>query len=329
MMHLGYSVRNTVQQTGAVPIVMKEVGPVKLTQATAHFNANRKELKKEINSKSKFMENRSQLVSREIREAINRVTATGKAQKHWNEFRGKAFIMQITIDSELAYPTWWAAYTTAMEKHGDEKRARIEADDAVGRSVGSGSDLHLGRFYQSSQGELIKTLGMFGSWFNAYYQRLYRSSKGGEDFFNADFAMEALTMPIIVGTLSQLLIGDLPDSDEAWWEYITKNGFYFLLGTLPILREVASHIQGFTPATPLTNIPAAVVRAGQETSAYLDGNQSPLKTVVDLGKAATSVVPVPMSGQVWRILDGVDAVNQGEDPIRPYQIVVEGREKDK
>ena len=330
LMHLGYSIRNTVQQLSAVPIAIGEVGPVKFLQASAQLLAHSGDQINFVNSKSKFMENRARLVNRETREFMKQLIAKSEIGHTWEKFKAHAFILQTMTDSVIAYPTWLAAYNNAMEEHGDEKRSRIEADTVVAQSVGSGSDLHLGRIMQSNQGEMIKTVTMFGSWFNAYYQRLYRSSKGGEDFLNIAFVMDALILPFIVANITQALIMDTPDDDETMAEYLFKNTFFFLTGTIPVINQTATYVKGFTPSAPIYGLTGSPVRIAQEAESMLSGRQSGLKTASDIGKAVTSVVPVPGSGQAWRIIDYADAYMRGEERhFNPYQMLTEGPDKDR
>jgi len=328
--HLGYSLRNTIQQVSAIPIAMKEVGPVKWAQAAMQTYGFKREMVQFINSKSQFMNNRSQVVNRDSREFMKKMIATSKADARWQAFKSHAFILQTTVDMWVSYPTWLASYQNAMEKHGDDARARIEADTSVAQSVGSGSDMHLGRIMQSNQNEWVKTITVFGSWFNAYYQRLYKSSKGGEDFMNMEFAVDALILPIIVSTITQALILDTPDPDETWYQYLAKNTFGFLLGTIPVLNQITTFMSGFTPSAPISALPETLIKAPKELYAYSQGNQTGLKTVADVGSLVTSLVPAPSSGQVWRMLDYVDSYMRGEeDGFNPYQMFAEGRDKDK
>jgi hypothetical protein len=329
LMHLGFSPRNTVQQVGAVPIVIAEVGAVPYAQMSAQFLGKPREFKKKVDSMSAFMRNRAQVVNRDTKEALRKMVTTHKGLKAYRDIASKAFIMQTMTDSAIAYPTWMAKYNQEIADHGDEKKARLEADNAVSRSVGSGSDMHLGRLLQSNQSEFIKTITMFGSWFNAYYQRLYRATKGGEDFMTVAFAVEGVLLPIIVANITQALILDTPDDDETLMQYLRKNTLMFLAGTIPILRQMGSFIEGFTPVTPVDTIPSSAVRAAREVDAYMDGRQTGLKMTTDIGKAITSVVPVPGSGTIWRSMDYMDSYMQGEtEGFNPYQMVTEGRDRD-
>ena len=331
MMHLGYSIRNVMQQFSAAPLAAREVGVVKYTQAMMHWASNPKRQIGMVNSKSAFMKNRAQLVNREAREYMRKMMATSKGAELWQDIRSRAFFMQTMVDSSIAYPAWYAKYQSGMENHGDEKRAVLEADQVVAETVGSGSDLHLGRIMQSNQNEFVKTLTVFGSWFNAYYQRLYKASKGGTDFLNAQFLLDGLIMPIIVANLAQVLIMDMPDEDEEVDEYLLKNTFKFMLATLPLIRDIASTWEGFTPTSPVGAVSASPVRIAREIESYAEGRQTGLKMTADIGRAVGSVVPLPGSGNFWRLLDYIDSYLQGDegDTFNLYQALAEGADKDK
>jgi ADP-ribose pyrophosphatase YjhB (NUDIX family) len=339
LMHLAYSFRNVAQQPAAAAASIREVGIIPFIQGVGMFGSNYSAMTKMIKEKSKFMENRADLVNREARETMKKVMATTKFRitwrgiegQYWNAFKSYGFIMQTMVDSAVAYPTWYAKYNLGIEAHGDEARAVIEADSAVAESVGSGSDLHLGRLLQSNQTELVKSMTVFQSWFNAYYQRLYKSSKGGETFLNPAFLMEAVVLPIIIANLTQLAIGDWPDEEEEWHEWATKNYLKFMIATLPLVREAGSVWEGFTPTSPITTLVTAPFRLESEIDSYLEGRQTLMKLMSDVGKTVTSVVPAPGSGNIWRVIEYTDSFNQGKegDIYNPYLAFTEGADKDK
>jgi hypothetical protein len=298
------------------------------------FAANPLKMRDEINAKSAKMRDRAQLINRDSREAMKKILATTKGERFWEQAKSAAFVLQTTVDMTVAYPTWYARYNDSMEKHGDEKRAVIEADRAVAETVGSGHDAYLGRIMQSNQSEFVKTFTIFGSWFNAYYQRLYKASKGGDHlniFTNPALLLDAVIMPIIVANLTQIVIGDWPDEDEEVEDYVLKNSLKFMVATIPVLRDAASFHEGFTPTTPMSALPAAMVRIPREVESFMEGRQSGLKLVADVGRATGTVVPLPGSGNFWRLFDYIDSYMQGEegDTFNPYLALTEGADKDK
>lgn len=331
LMHLGYSLRNVMQQFPAALISAREVGTIKFIQASARFGADPMAMMKVINEKSAKMQNRAQLVNRESRETMKKILATTRWEKTWHGFKTSAFFLQTMVDSAVAYPTWYAKYNDSIEKHGDEARAVIEADTVVAETVGSGHDAFLGRIMQSNQNEFVKTLTIFGSWFNAYYQRLYKSSKGGTDFLSGAFLMDGIIMPIIVANLTQLVIGDWPDEDEEVEEYILKNSLKFLIATIPVMRDMASVYEGFSPSTPLSAVVVAPFRIKSEIESFAAGRQTGLKLAADVGRAVGSVTKLPGSGNIFRFMEYSDSYMQGKegDIFNPYLAFTEGADKDK
>ena len=206
MKHLAFSIRNTAQQLSALPITVEEVGPGRLTAAYISFIQNPKQYE-DINALSPFMRNRAQLVNREAREQLNKISDNPVV----HAIKTFGFLPQTVMDSLLAYPTWSARYGQAMEEHGDQKKAIIAADQAVAESVGSGSDLHLSAMFQEKRTEFIRMFTLMGSWFNAYGNRIYRAANRGDRVMDAEFLKAVGTTPLISGVLAAILVVDFPD----------------------------------------------------------------------------------------------------------------------
>lgn len=254
----------------------------------------------------------------------------------WNVFAAHGFTPQTIIDAAIAFPTWWAKYETEFNSHQDDGRAISAADTAVAESVGSGSDLHLGTWFNSKNPEIVKTMTVFGSWFNAYYQRMYRDTKGFTSMSPAA-AHTILTLPLIVATLSAILIMDIPDDDDddAWGKWLAKNYFSFVGGTAPLFRDFVSYgATGFAPSDPIAGGVKALwgITGGlpKQLMRYYEGEQTGLKTVNNIAKGLTTILPVPGAGQVTRAVDYVDSWNQGnEGNFDAYQMLVEGKDRNK
>lgn len=334
--YLAYSIRNTVQQVGALPVAAEEVGTPQLIGAITRFAtpSMHEEFKAFVNERSEFMSERASLVNREAAEYLKKVSIDSKTQYAWQKFGDYGFTPQTITDSAIAYPTWMAKYEQKMGEHGDEAKAASQADTAVAESVGSGSDLHLGGAFQSNQSELVRTMTLFGTWFNAYYQRIYKSSAGFTDF-NGQTAKAMITTPFITAIISQLVIMDYPDEDseETWWSWMFENYVGFMAGTVPLLRDVVGTMTGFGPKTLLSGAIESTVGIAGEIDAYWEGRQSGIKATADVGKAVTGVIPVPGSGNLWRVMDFIDSNERGLErgnPIKKsYQALVEGPDRNK
>lgn len=337
--YLAYSIRNTMQQFSAIPIAMQEVGMPEFTWRIMNFAASPMKSMEYVTEKSTFMRNRMDLVNREASEYLKKVTATSELQKVWNTFTQYGFVPQTVVDAIISYPVWTATYEKAIQEGVKEKDAVSKADSAVAESVGSGSDLHLGGLFASTQDEWTKTLTVFGSWFNAYYQRMYKSSKGFTDFRNKDAFMTMVTTPLVVGVLSAALVMDIPEEkdDEEFSKtvskWIAKQYFSFMAGTVPLLRDLWASMTGFAPKNAYTSLMEAPENMKSVIESMFDPESkvTPLKQVSRMTKAATTVVPVPGSGNLTRLLDYIDSYQQGNEgtTFNYYQALTEGQERNK
>lgn len=333
--HLAYSVRNVVQQGTSIPIAMQEVGTARFSSAVVRFmSPGREALRDSIREKSAFMSNRASLINREASEVAKRMAINSRRGKAWRFAADNVFFFQTLVDAEVAFPTWLAKYEAEMEDHGDERRAVSAADTSVAESVGSGSDLHLGGAFHSTQNELTRTFTLFGSWFNAYYQRIYKSTHGGNlsEADLMDMFTTVFTMPIIVGVLSAAMIADGPGDDpdaEDWALWVGKQYLAFLAGTVPLLRDVASSFKGFAPSTVWSAGGESPSKAINEVISYVEGNESGLKFTSDMLKIAATLLPIPGAGNFTRVMDYTDSYLQGDegDIFNPYQALVEGADK--
>lgn len=337
--HLMWSVRNSVQQFTSIPVAMSEVGvgPYIMHSGTMvpalieDLISGKSERIEFVDSRSEFMRNRKQLINREAREFLKNVSTGSKVEQVWNTFARAGFTPQTVIDSVIAYPVWMAKYEQSMNLHNDEKRAAIDADTAVGEAVGSGSDLHLGGMFQANNSEFIKMMTLFGSWFSSYYQRLYRSSKGGTDFTNREFIVTATVVPMTIAVTSAMLIMDTPgEDDDPWMHYFTRY-LAFMGGTIPIVRDFAGAFAGFTPKTPAAaaiELPARLYKEGEQ--AALD-KQTVAEGAADIAGVVTNVVPIPGSGQVLRLVNTWESAEQGNEELEGlplmYQALVEGPDR--
>ncbi len=241
MRHLVGSLRNVVQQVTALPIAVADVGAIPMFNAIALYATDNTAVTEMIESKSVFMRNRTSFVNREAADHLNKLSVNGEVAYMWNNLMSMGFIPQTYIDKVIAMPTWLAAYEKAINTHGDESRAVSDADTLVAESVGSGADIHMGAAFNSNNSELVRTFTLFGSFFNAYYQRMYRDTKGGRmkpgssyqpEWITSPQALHTLiTVPIIVAAMSAVLVMDLPEEEESYPEWILKRYASFLSGT--------------------------------------------------------------------------------------------------
>jgi len=195
----------------------------------------------------------------------------------------------------------------------------------VAESVGSGLDRHLGQLFSSKRTEFVRMVTMFGSWFNAYFNRVYRDASRANSIFDAQLARTVLTTPMMTAVLAMLIVGDEPEDDEEWYVWALKKYGEFMLALVPIIRDISGAFKGFAPKTPSGSLATAVTSFPKEVDQYMQGNQSGLKAASDIAKGVTVFVPVPGSGQVIRMVDYWDSYEQGkEGDFSLYQMITEG-----
>ena len=330
MRYLAYSIRNVVQQGGALPIAAQEVGTVNLINAYLRFAVGGKEYSRFVKERSVFMRNRTSLVNREANEYLQSMKLSGTAGLAWRRFQQFGFAPQQVVDALVAYPVWMARYEQEMEKHGDEALAISNADTSVSESVGSGTDLHLGGMFQQNNPEFTKLMTAFGSWFNSYYQRIYRDTRGFTGFDWETF-QTIFTTPFIVAVLSALLVMDGPGDDEDWLPWAMQRYASFMGATVPLLRDIISTFSGFTPKTALASLIEVPANTVNEIDAFMDDRQDALKTASDISARGIGVfVPIPGLGNITRALNYLDSYDQGkEGSFNPYQMMVEGPDRNK
>lgn len=321
--HLGFSVRNTVQQFSSLPIAAQEVGTKDLMIEYGHFIASPEEYKQAINKMSSEMRSRAETVNAEAASQMNQISEDSTL----NRAKELSFIMQTTIDSLIAYPVWMARYNQSMEKHGEHAKSVSEANSAVAESVGSGLDKNLGQLFQSGRGEFTRAMTVFGSWFNMYLNRIYRDYNRGDRRIDRELFYTAMTTPMISGVLAALLIMDFPEDEEDIIPWAMKTYGSFMIGTVPVAREIVSTYKGFTPKAPIGSGIEGLILLPQTLIKFAQGEATGTKTASNTLKGLSTVLPMPGAGQVARFLDYSDSYMEGNEgqTFNPYQALVKGK----
>jgi len=344
-----YSIRNTVQALGTLPAIYEEVGASAFTQAAANIMANPGMIA-EINEISPQMRERSKFVNREAAENIRAIQVSNKIGEHYQIVKEHGFMFQIAVDSLMAYPLWQAKYelererilnsseSTPEEMKNVDKIASTVADSAVAETVGSGLDLHLSQMFHSKQAQWLKLFTQFGSWFNNYYQRVYKNTGGIDLEYMKNNPTQAImtlwAIPSFSAIISALAIMDYPEDEEDLWPWYWKTYGSFMSGMVPFVRDIASSaLSGFTPTTVFGGGAKAIKQTVyDEPKAYLEDRQSGIKTISDIAlKGVGTFVPLPGSGQIARPIDFYESYMDGKEEGSPiglfWQSIVEGTDK--
>ena len=321
-MYLAYNMKNIIQQVGSAPQVVDEVGALPFLQETGRMMYNPRAYMDNVNELSVQMRDRAEKITREHAEVTKRQMFSSKGAQAYNTFIQHGFTPHVIFDMAFSYPTWTAKYNSQMLEHGDQKRAVTAADVSVAESVGSGLDLNMGKALQSNQGSLVKLMTVFGSWFNSTsYQRMYRDTKGGDEFTSRRAFMSLALIPMLSAVTASVVVFDTPDmeggGDEEFWKWLALRYTSYVSASFILVRDAVAVVNsGFVPQTPLQDlleIPSDVKNLATRAAT---GEMTPAKVGSSAIKAVGTLVPLPGSGNIVRMLDHIDAVQQGNEPER-------------
>lgn len=180
-----------------------------------------------------------------------------------------AFALIGVVDSAVAYTTWQAAYTQAMEQNGwDEAKACEYADMQVRLSQGDGTAMSLAQVQHGS--ELRKFVTMFYSWFSANYNNIAEANRriageGASLPAVLDLAKAYWWLLVAPALLEQLLRHGPPD-DEKERREMGLSIFSYFMASFPVLRSmVSSVVEGrrfqVSPIEDALEAPADLVNA--------------------------------------------------------------------
>jgi hypothetical protein len=346
--YLAFSLRNVVQGFPTVVSAIGEAGFINYFRNTTFMTKEgRKKLYDEIDELSEFMNDRGATINRETHEVMSRMLTKNKVSHFAQEAGKRGFFLQTFFDGVIARPLWRSVYDSkmseligqGMSEAEAQKIAVSRADSAVGDAVGSGTDLHLGRMLHSNQKWWIKTLTMFGSWFNNFLNLMYKKTHGFDLKYtvSSPSAMyNVLALPMFLALASAMIAGDMPDWDEEedTMHWFLKTYFGFMLGGVPVARGATPIIfDGYAPKAPegvpfesLQKVASGVVDIATGEADTLQA----VKTIVD---GTTSVVPIAGSSNLTRVLDFAVSDEKGNEEAEGleaiYQALVEGRDKNK
>lgn len=236
--------------------------------------------------KSSIMQERIRTFDRDISQITENLAAGAALEKGYQRVVNFYLPYAYTGMQHMQYwvvdlPTWLASYEGALRNGSTDEEAVTIADRDVRIAQGSGlmSDrgmLERGRFDPSGRpSELPRLFTVLGSYMFGKFNLAYRRARG-TDFkdpvaiakLSRDFAM----LFVVEAVLVYLLRNGWPDEedDEPPMPLIAaREGLYTAMGTMPVVRDVGSALQGFG--------------GGNAYSEYTGAMQSLFSGVGDLG----------------------------------------------
>jgi hypothetical protein len=209
--------------------------------------------------KSSVMRNRMETMDREIYTALKSLKKKPGRLATLQETSMKhiALVQTYTVD----LPTWFGAYTKAKEQSdidpdnyasyaeyeaAVDKHAVNVADWSVENIQGSGMVKDAAALYRK-KGETDQLFTMFMTFFSSLWNMQRDLVKGASEGYHTptDTAARVMFMFMLPVLLESLMRDGLPDEDDEEWmqDYVRDLALYPLM-TVPIARDVASHVIG-------------------------------------------------------------------------------------
>lgn len=196
--------------TGNIINALSEIGPKRLLTTMNEYRTGRSEIDEFAHDKSERMRHRATLRDRDIKDL----------SKNW---QGKTsalnlygFMFQRLADEAVSIPLWHEVYQHHVAEHGEKKAVDI-ADEAVVRTVGSGSALD--QVGAQRGGEAKKVFSMFYSWSSMMFNRAWIDGKiAGLEYSqgNVGTAIGIIAKTAAYGWLAQSL-------NENFWRELVRN----------------------------------------------------------------------------------------------------------
>ena len=309
---------------------MEEVGVQRYTKAL--IDVHKKGVIESIDEMSIQMKNRFQNISREAASNYGNYLPEGKARQAGRAIKQNGFILQVAVDRQVAYPLWLASYSKSMETNprkikddgARQEQAIADADLVVRETIGSGMDIDLGRIVQSSNREWVRNMTSMMSWFNMINNKAMKRGMDPSD--RAGLLRYVVMLMTTVIPLSAVIRGNMPDEDsddESWLQWYGKLFASFGAAMFPLVREAAGFFRtGYTTSTPISSVARDVSDMGKTWVKLAEGDIGGAEALIDTLDGVTSVVAVPVSGQVIRWFDGLMDESQNW-----YEATVEGKDK--
>ncbi len=235
------------------------------------------------------------------------------------------------MDHLLSHTLWKAAYRDALDKYVDlpigeaHEKAAHEADGAVRLGLGTSAPKDLPAIMRSNEfNKFITTLygfhnGVYNQLRDIGHQVRYDRNLGKMTYAG----ILTVVLPAVLGNL---LTGRGPKDDEGLGEWAAKKSLIFAADTVPLLRSVASAMEGGHDVqfSPVESVLQKGTKALMEATSDKD-DKDWLGIGLDAGEAAGLIAGVPGAHQAVKTLRYMKRRSEGkvENP-NPWNAVVGG-----
>lgn len=307
----------------------------------------------DIVAKSEFMATRQTTFNKDIYDFYSD-PKTGPVASRWGEIKSEiigplSFWLMTKVQwYAVDVATWLAGYHQGLRKFGnDEAKAVAHADDIVKRAQASGlfpdrSAIERGSVTRNArQNDVVRLFTTLGSYmfakFNVAYERTGKAKRTiADEGVSAKSAQEALSWTLDMAFLfileavvtaaikGQLPSGDDGDDKDGWLKFLAKQTAFSVMGTLPLIRDGASSLQGFDGGgaygSAMKDAGGGVVGTWKVVSSFFTG-EDVKKTDVKRIIAATGLASGLPATQINRAVDAEWRRREGED-VSPLEYLL-------
>jgi hypothetical protein len=328
---LGFNTSTSLLQISHAPRMLLYAKTSSLAQAFVDLLAHPIETSREVREMSPSeMRFRGDNLDRDIRAVLQQPDyKSGYSRKVAVAAR---FALEV-MDHLLSHTLWKAAYRDALDRHVElspeeaHEKAVHEADSAVRLGLGTSAPKDLPAIMRSNEfNKFITTLYGFH---NGVYNQLRDIGHQFRYDRNVGKATVAGILTVVVpAVLGNWLTGRGPKDDEnsGWWA--AKKSLIFAADTVPILRSIASAMEGGHDVqfSPIENVAQKGAKALMDATTGKD-DKDWLGIALNAAESAGEVGGVPGSHQVVKTLRYIKRAHEGkvENPNVWNAIVGGGR----
>jgi Large polyvalent protein associated domain 22 len=318
---LGFNFSTSLLQLSHAPRMLLYARPASLAQSFAELLAHPMERSQETRDLSpNEMRFRGDNLDRDIRAVLQNPEYR---QGYTRKVAVAARFALEAMDHVLSHTLWRAAFNDSLANHADlpedeaQKKAALEADSAVRLGLGTSAPKDLPAIMRSNEfNKFITTLYGFH---NGVYNQLrdsghqFRYDGGGVGQRLGKLAYAGILTAVLPAVLGSWLTGQRPKDDEnpSWWA--AKRSLLFSADTVPLLRSVASFMDGGHDVqfSPVESVMQNGAKAAMEATSSKD-DKDWLGIGLDAADVAGELGGVPGSRQAVKTLRYMKRAGEGK-----------------
>jgi len=313
---LSFNPGTVLLQISHAPRMLLYAKPASLAQSLVDFLAHPVEVTREIQGLSRNeMRFRGDNLDRDIRAVLqNPSYRSGYTRKVAEAGR---FALQV-MDHLLSHVLWRASFTEGLKKYADlpedeaQQKAIYEADSAVRLGLGSSAPKDLPAIMRNNEfNKFITTL--YG-----FHNGVYNQLRDIGHQFRYDRNLQKLTYATILTTslpavLGAWLTGRGPDDGENVGRWAAKRSLLFAADTVPLLRAVASSMEGGHDVqfSPIETVMTKGAKAAMDATSSKD-DKDWMGIDINAVDAAGAMLGVPGSHQMVKTLRYFKRASEGK-----------------